>query len=202
MELGRRWESGCPLGRSLPTGGIWVRGKPPSPGGWPRGWAMGIPSPAPPIPLLRQHRTIASADLSGSFAPFLQFQKREIHTVFPRFRNFELAQNLSLRFLAELCGVTLPNIRAADCPCFISICTGSALPRICETSAGRTIWTGGCLRRGVERKRSGGPGGGHDRFHREAGREYPAHHHRPGVASAHSFPSGTRRAFPMEVREK
>ena len=34
---------------------------------------------------LRQHRTIASADLSGSFAPFLQFQKREIHTVFPRF---------------------------------------------------------------------------------------------------------------------
>ena len=84
----------------------------------------------------------------------------------------------------------------------ISICTGSALPRICGTSAGRTIWTGGCLRRGVERKRSGGPGGSHDRFHREAGREYPAHHHRPGVASAHSFPSGTRRAFPMEVREK
>ena len=35
--------------------------------------------------VLRQHRTIASADLSGSFAPFLQFQKREIHTVFPRF---------------------------------------------------------------------------------------------------------------------
>ena len=29
--------------------------------------------------LLRQHRTIASADLSGSFAPLLQFQKREIH---------------------------------------------------------------------------------------------------------------------------
>ena len=61
---------------------------------------------------------------------------------------------------------------------------------------------GGCLRRGVERKRSGGPGRGHDRFHREAGREYPAHHHRPGVASARSFLSGKRRAFPMEVREK
>ena len=61
---------------------------------------------------------------------------------------------------------------------------------------------GGCLLRGVERKRSGGPGGGHDRFHREAGREYPANHHRPGVASARSFPSGKRRAFPMEVREK
>ena len=56
---------------------------------------------------LGQHRTIASADLSGSFAPFLQFQKREIHTVFPRFWNFELAQNLSLSFLAELCGVAL-----------------------------------------------------------------------------------------------
>ena len=57
--------------------------------------------------LLRQHRTIASADLSGPFAPVLQFQKREIHTVFPRFRNFELAQNLSLSFLVELCGVAL-----------------------------------------------------------------------------------------------
>ena len=62
-------------------------------------WKQGV--------FLRQHRTIASADLSGSFAPFLQFQKREIHTVFPRFWNFELAQNLSLSFLAELCGVAL-----------------------------------------------------------------------------------------------
>ena len=68
-------------------------------------------SPKALVPLcgiaLRQHRTIASADLSGSFVPFLQFQKREIHTVFPRFWNFELAQNLSLSFLAELCGVAL-----------------------------------------------------------------------------------------------
>ena len=56
---------------------------------------------------LWQHRTIASADLSGSFAPVPQFQKREIHTVFPHFRNFEPAQNLSLSFLAELCGVAL-----------------------------------------------------------------------------------------------
>ena len=36
---------------------------------------------------IRQHRAIGSADLSGSFAPVPQFQKREIHTVFPRFRN-------------------------------------------------------------------------------------------------------------------
>ena len=57
--------------------------------------------------VLRQHRTITSADLSGSFAPVLQFQKRKIHTVFQRFRNFELAQNLSLKFLAELCGVAI-----------------------------------------------------------------------------------------------
>ena len=34
---------------------------------------------------LRQHRTNASSDLSGSFAPVLQFQKWEIHTVFPHF---------------------------------------------------------------------------------------------------------------------
>ena len=56
---------------------------------------------------LGQHRTNASADLSGSFAPVLQFQKWEIHTVFPHFWNFEPAQNLSLSFLAELCGVAL-----------------------------------------------------------------------------------------------
>ena len=64
--------------------------------------------------VLRQHRTITSADLSGSFAPVLQFQTRKIHTVFPRFRNFELAQNLSLRFLAELCGVALIYLSAAE----------------------------------------------------------------------------------------
>ena len=34
---------------------------------------------------IRQHRTNASADLSGSFAPVLPFQKWEIHTVFPHF---------------------------------------------------------------------------------------------------------------------
>ena len=55
-----------------------------------------------PKTYLRQHRTIASADLSGSFAPFLQFQKREIHTVFPDFPNFLRKQNLSLSALADL----------------------------------------------------------------------------------------------------
>ena len=64
--------------------------------------------------VLRQHRTITSADLNGSFAPVLQFQKRKIHTVFQRFRNFELAQNLSLSFLAELCGVALTTKQQSD----------------------------------------------------------------------------------------
>ena len=53
----------------------------------------------------RQHRTIASAAFAGSFAPILQFEKLEIHTVFLRFPNFILEQNLSSKPLAELCGV-------------------------------------------------------------------------------------------------
>ena len=57
--------------------------------------------------LLRQHRTIASASLSRLFAPLLQFEKREIHTVFLRFPNFELGQKSCLRLLAELCGAAL-----------------------------------------------------------------------------------------------
>ena len=56
---------------------------------------------------LRQHRTIASADISGSFVPILQFEKLEIHKVFLRFPNFILEQNLSLLSLAELCGAAL-----------------------------------------------------------------------------------------------
>ena len=56
---------------------------------------------------LGQHRTIASADSSGSFAPILQFEKLEIHKVFLRFPNFILGQNLSLLSLAELCGAAI-----------------------------------------------------------------------------------------------
>ena len=56
---------------------------------------------------LRQHRTIASADFAGSFAPISQFEKLEIHTVFLRFPNFILEQNLSPKPLAELRGVAL-----------------------------------------------------------------------------------------------
>ena len=63
---------------------------------------------------IRQHRTNASADLSGSFAPVPQFPKWEIHTVFQNSWNFESAQNLSLSFLADLWGAAL-NPRARFC---------------------------------------------------------------------------------------
>ena len=38
----------------------------------------------------------------GSFAPLVQFEKREIHTVFLRFSNFPSKQNLSPPPLADL----------------------------------------------------------------------------------------------------
>ena len=41
------------------------------------------------------------------YAPVPQVQKWEIHTVFPHFWNFEPAQNLSLSFLADVCGAVL-----------------------------------------------------------------------------------------------
>ena len=65
---------------------------------------------------LRQHRTIASASLSRLFAPLPQFRKREIHTVFLHFRNFELEQKSWLRLLAELCGAALKS------PCIFCGC--------------------------------------------------------------------------------
>jgi hypothetical protein len=43
----------------------------------------------------------SSAAVSGSFAPTVQFEKLEIHTVFLRFSNFHLGQNLSLTTLAD-----------------------------------------------------------------------------------------------------
>ena len=47
------------------------------------------------------------ASLSRLFAPLLQFEKREIHTVFLRFPNFELGQKSRLSLLVKLCGVAL-----------------------------------------------------------------------------------------------
>ena len=64
----------------------------------------------------------SSAD-SGSFAPTVQFEKREIHPVFRPFPNFHLVQNLSLSTLADLIigysngaivGATLAVVPAPD----------------------------------------------------------------------------------------
>ena len=56
---------------------------------------------------LRQHRTMGAAGFSGSFAPIVQYEKWEIHSVFPHFPYFRLCQNLSPNLLAPLCGATL-----------------------------------------------------------------------------------------------
>ena len=42
---------------------------------------------------LGQHRTMGTAGFGGSFAPIVQFEKWEIHPVFPRFSYFRLCQN-------------------------------------------------------------------------------------------------------------
>ena len=44
----------------------------------------------------------SSAVAGGSFAATLQFEKLEIHKVFPSFPNFDLHQNLSPSTLADL----------------------------------------------------------------------------------------------------
>ena len=42
---------------------------------------------------LRQHRTMGVADFGGSFAPIVQYEKWEIHPVFPHFPYFRSGQN-------------------------------------------------------------------------------------------------------------
>ena len=44
----------------------------------------------------------SSAAVSGSFPPTLRYRKREIHTVFRRFRYLDWPKNLSLTALADL----------------------------------------------------------------------------------------------------
>ena len=56
---------------------------------------------------LRQRRAIVPASLSRLFAPLLQFEKWEIHTVFLHFSSFELEQKSWLSLLVKLCGVAL-----------------------------------------------------------------------------------------------
>ena len=57
--------------------------------------------------LLRQHRTMGTAGFGGSFAPIVQYEKWEIHPVFPHFSYFRLCQNLAPNLLAPLCGAAL-----------------------------------------------------------------------------------------------
>ena len=59
---------------------------------------------------LGQHRTMGTAGFGGSFAPIVQYEKWEIHPVFPHFSYFRLCQNLSPNLLAPLCGAALKNI--------------------------------------------------------------------------------------------
>ena len=58
---------------------------------------------------IRQHRTMGAAGFGESFAPIVQYEKWEIHPVFPHFSYFRLCQNLSPNLLAPLCGVALKN---------------------------------------------------------------------------------------------
>ena len=57
--------------------------------------------------ILRQPRTMGTAGFGGSFAPIVQYEKWEIHPVFPHFPYFRLCQNLSPNLLAPLCGAAL-----------------------------------------------------------------------------------------------
>ena len=56
---------------------------------------------------------MGAAGFSGSFAPIVQYEKWEIHKVFPHFPYFRLGQNLSPNLLAPLCGVALANIKSS-----------------------------------------------------------------------------------------
>ena len=53
---------------------------------------------------------MGAAGFGGSFAPTVQYEKREIHPVFPHFSYFRLGQNLSPNLLAPLCGAALISL--------------------------------------------------------------------------------------------
>ena len=56
---------------------------------------------------LRQQRTMGTAGFSESFAPIAEYEKWEIHPLFPHFPCFRLCQNLSPNLLVPLCGSAL-----------------------------------------------------------------------------------------------
>ena len=53
---------------------------------------------------------MGAAGFGGSFAPIVQYEKWEIHKVFPHFPYFRLDQNLAPNLLAPLCGIALKRI--------------------------------------------------------------------------------------------
>ncbi len=61
-----------------------------------------------------QHRTMGAAGFGGSFAPIVQYEKWEIHKVFPHFPYFRLEQNPTPNLLAPLCGVALEAFSAEN----------------------------------------------------------------------------------------
>ncbi len=56
---------------------------------------------------------MGAAGFGGSYAPIVQYEKREIHSVFPQFPYFRSGQNLSPNLLVPLCGVALTLIQQA-----------------------------------------------------------------------------------------
>ena len=50
---------------------------------------------------------MGNAGFGGSFDPIVQYEKWEIHPVFPHFSYFRSGQNLSPNLLVPLCGVAL-----------------------------------------------------------------------------------------------
>ena len=50
---------------------------------------------------------MGAAGFGGSFAPIVQYEKWEIHPVFPHFPYFHSGQNLSPNLLTPLCGFAI-----------------------------------------------------------------------------------------------
>ena len=50
---------------------------------------------------------MGAAGFGGSFTPIVQYEKWEIHKVFPHFPYFRLGQNLTPNLLVPLCGAAL-----------------------------------------------------------------------------------------------
>ena len=90
-------------------------------------------------PFLRQHRTMGTAGFGGSFVPIVQYEKWEIHPVFPHFSC--LCQNLSPNLLAPLCGAALGKLRTRYFNEAICCPTGREGSVCGKNSMGNTTWS-------------------------------------------------------------